>query len=162
MSKPASDKSVVEEVLITDSTLRQNIGYNMKRAFNVIKSDLVKTLKPHGLRMLTYTALVLIVDNPGLRQRQLAQAMDIEHPNLVKILDELEGLHLIVREPVQHDRRVHALHASKAGLAVYAKAIKAVELHEDVLFKGLGKRERTSLIKVLQHVSNQSHNQDKA
>ena len=40
--------------------------------------------------MLTYTALVLIVDNPGLNQSRLAQVMDIERPNLVNVIDELE------------------------------------------------------------------------
>ena len=149
-------------MLITDGTLRRNIGYNMKRAFYVIKSDLVKTLKPHGLRRLTYTALVLIVDNPGLRQRQLAQAMDIEHPNLVKILDELQDLRLITRKPVQHDRRVHALHATKTGLAVYGQAVKSVEHHENVLFKGLGKQERNLVISILQQVADPRHTMDKA
>ena len=73
-----------------DATLRNFVGYRMKRAFNVVQADLTKTLKPFDLRMLTYTALVLIVDNPGLRQSQLADAMDIERPNLVVLIDELE------------------------------------------------------------------------
>ena len=54
---------------VKDETLRNLVGYQMKRAFNVIQADLVKTLKPFDLRMLTYTALVLIVDNPGLLER---------------------------------------------------------------------------------------------
>jgi len=128
MSKPALDRSTEEEVLITDSTLRRNIGYNMKRAFNVIKSDLVKTLKPHGLRMLT----------------------------------ELQDLRLITRKPVQHDRRAHALHATKTGLAVYGQAVKSVEQHESVLFKGLVKQERNLVISILQQVGDQRHTMDKA
>jgi len=59
---------------ISDATLTDLVGYNIKRASNVIQSDLARTLKPLELRMITFTALVLIVDNPGLRQSQLADA----------------------------------------------------------------------------------------
>ncbi|WP_241525549.1 hypothetical protein [Pseudophaeobacter leonis] len=43
-------------ISVSDATLRQFIGYHMKRAFNVVQSDLAHTLKPFDLRMLTYTA----------------------------------------------------------------------------------------------------------
>lgn len=97
--QPSADKPTV-----SDTTLRSFVGYRMKRAFNVVQDDLTATLRPFDLRMLTYTALVLIVDNPGLRQSQLADAMDIERPNLVVIIDELERRELIVRDRVPTDR----------------------------------------------------------
>ena len=100
---------------VSDATMRGFVGYQIKRAFNVIQDDLAKTLKPFELRMLTYTALVLIVDNPGMRQSQLADAMDIERPNLVVIIDELERRELIVRDRVPTDRRAYALKATLAG-----------------------------------------------
>ena len=66
----------VNEPLISDKTLRTFVGYHLKRSFNVIQSDLIETLRPFDLRMLTYTALVLIVDNPGLNQSRLARVME--------------------------------------------------------------------------------------
>jgi DNA-binding MarR family transcriptional regulator len=62
----------------------------MKRTFNVVKADLARTLEPFGLRMITFTALILIVDNPDLSQTQLAGALAIERSNLVTIVDDLE------------------------------------------------------------------------
>lgn len=141
-----------EVVVVSDATLRRGIGYNIKRAFNLIKVDLVDTLKPHGLRMLTYTALVLIVDNPGLRQTQLAQAMDIEHPNLVKILDELENDGLVTRMPVKTDRRSYALHSSKLGRKIYAESVAAVEEHEASIFSYLNNSERDVIISAMQQL----------
>ena len=98
------------EPLISDKTLRTFVGYHLKRSFNVIQSDLIETLRPFDLRMLTYTALVLIVDNPGLNQSRLARVMDIERPNLVIVIDELEERELITRDRVPGDRRSYALH----------------------------------------------------
>ncbi len=129
--RPATKANAAQEPRpVSDKTLRKALGYHMKRAFNVIQTDLSETLKPLGLRMLTYTALVLIVDNPGLSQSQLADAMDIERPNLVVIVDELEQNELILRERVPSDRRTYALNATLAGRQLYERAVAAVLSHE--------------------------------
>jgi hypothetical protein len=56
---------------VCDETLRSFAGYSMKRAFNVVQADLSRALEPFGLRMMTFTALILIVDNPDLSQTAL-------------------------------------------------------------------------------------------
>ncbi len=130
---------------VNDATLRQFLGYHMKRAFNVVQADLVRTLKPFELRMLTYTALVLITDNPGIRQSQLATAMDIERPNLVVIIDELERRDLILRERIPTDRRAYALKPTLAGRQLCDKAVAAVTAHEDRLLTHLDEDARASV-----------------
>lgn len=137
-------------VSVSDSTLRSLYGYQIKRAFNVIQSDLNRTLKPFELRMITYTALVLIVDNPGLRQSQLAAAMDVERPNLVVIIDELERRELIVRDKLPSDRRAYALKATLAGRQLYEKAVAAVQAHEDRLVQGITPEALKGAMKVMQ------------
>jgi DNA-binding MarR family transcriptional regulator len=135
---------------VSDETLRNFVGYHLKRSFNVIQADLTQTLKPFGLRMLTFTALVLIVDNPGLSQSQLADAMDIERPNLVIIIDELEQRELIERNRVQTDKRIYALRATLAGKRLYKKAVAADMEHEARLLAGLDKETRKSLMTTLE------------
>lgn len=137
---------------VSDETLRKALGYHMKRAFNVIQTDLSETLKPLGLRMLTYTALVLIVDNPGLSQSQLADAMDIERPNLVVIVDELEQNELILRERVPSDRRTYALNATLAGRQLYEQAVAAVQSHEARLLARLDEAQLAIAKTVLQSI----------
>jgi DNA-binding MarR family transcriptional regulator len=139
MKKAAREPEAKSGTLsVGDKTLRSFHGYQMKRTFNVIQSDLSRTLKPFNLRMLTYTALVLIVDNPGLRQSQLADAMDIERPNLVLIVDELERRELIIRDRLPNDRRAYALKVTLAGRQLCEKTIVAVKAHEEMLLEGIG------------------------
>jgi DNA-binding MarR family transcriptional regulator len=140
------------EFHVDDTTLRGFLGYSMKRAFNVVQADLVETLKPFELRMLTYTALVLIVDNPGLRQAQLADAMDIERPNLVVIIDELERQELIIRDRVLNDRRAYALKATLAGRRLCGRAVAAVAAHEAALLGGIDEATRKTVISALAQV----------
>ncbi|MCP3970769.1 MAG: MarR family transcriptional regulator [Rhodobacteraceae bacterium] len=134
---------------ISDATLRRFVGYHMKRAFNVVQADLTATLGPFRLRMLTYSALVLVCDNPGLSQTRLAAAMDIERPNLVVIVDELERRGLITRDRVPTDRRAYALMPTPSGRRLCGQAIKAVEAHEARLFAGLDDTTRQTLVAVL-------------
>lgn len=139
-------------------SLNRLVGYHMKRAFNLVQADLSVTLQPFDLRMLTYTALALIADNPDLSQTQLARAMDIERANLVVIVDELERRELIVRDRVPSDRRVYALNITLAGQRLLKKASAAVFAHETRLFSGMHKDSRKGLINALTEFQlNQSH-----
>lgn len=132
-----------------DATLDGLFGYHLKRAVNVLQLDLKATLKPFNLRMLTYTALVLIVDNPGVRQSQLAEAMDVERPNMVVIIDTLESRELIIRDRVPTDRRAYALHATLAGRRLCEKATIAVKDHEERLLHQLSPEARQTMIAAL-------------
>ena len=150
MTQP--DPTIIPPTTVTDETLRRFLGYHMKRAFNVVQADLTATLKPFELRMLTYSALVLICDNPGLSQAQLAASMDIERPNLVVIIDELERRELINRTRLPHDRRTYALIPTLAGRRLCDQAVAAVEAHEARLFAGLDEDMRAAMVAILSKV----------
>ncbi|MGH1415155.1 MAG: MarR family winged helix-turn-helix transcriptional regulator [Pelagimonas sp.] len=147
--KQKTEKPQTTAPKVNDETLRRFVGYHLKRTFNIIQADLTQTLKPFGLRMLTYTALVLIVDNPGLSQAQLAEAMGIERPNLVVIVDELEGRDLITRDRVPTDRRAYALKTTLAGRRLYDQALEAVIAHENQMLANIDDESRTRLIQAL-------------
>lgn len=137
---------------ITDSVLRGFVGYHMKRAFNTLQADLNRALKPFGLRMVTYSALVMIIENPGLRQAQLADALAIERPNLVLILDELEQAGLIRRDKVPTDRRAWALNATTKGRQVAEAATEANRASEARLLQGVPGESRDLVIEVMTRI----------
>ncbi|WP_306735514.1 MarR family winged helix-turn-helix transcriptional regulator [Marimonas arenosa] len=138
--------------VVGDATLRGFLGYHIKRAMAVLQADLNKVLKPFGLRMVTYSALVTIVDNPGLRQAQLADALAIERPNLVVILDELEGAGLITRDKVPSDRRAYALNPTLKGRRLAEQATAANRADEARLLQGLAPADRNRVIEVMNQI----------
>ena len=137
---------------ISDATLRGFLGYHMKRSFHVLQGDLQRLLEPFGLRMVTYSALVTIIDNPGLRQGQLADALVIERPNLVVILDELEQAGLITRDKVPTDRRAYALNPTLRGRKAGEEASAAIRADERRLLNGVSEEERATVIAVLNRI----------
>ena len=137
---------------ISDESLRSFAGYSMKRTINVVKADLARVLEPYGLRMMTFTALILIVDNPDLSQTQLAGALAIERSNLVTIIDDLEKNGWIARNPAPNDRRTHALRATRAGRELLEKAFAAARAHEETLLAGLDDSEKSTLFSALRKI----------
>lgn len=137
---------------VSDASLRGLFGYTLKRTFNAIQADLALTLRPYELRMLTYSLLAVIVDNPGVRQSQLAQVLAIERPNLVLLLDELERRELITREREIADRRAYALTCTLAGRRLYEQARTAVLAHEERFLQELDVGQTDKIIASLRKI----------
>ncbi len=147
-----SDDACTPKPTLSDATLRSFVGYAMKRAFIVVQADVTATLEPFGLRMVTYSALATVGDNPGLSQSQLAQALAIERPNLVVIVDELERRDLLSRDRVPTDRRTYALRLTAEGARLLAQATQAVREHDDRMLAGLDPGEIEALDTALRKI----------
>ena len=132
-----------------DSHLSGYIGYGMKRALSIVHADLARVLAEHGLRAVSFSALTIIVAEPGLTQTRLADALQAERSNLVTIIDDLAGRDLIVGAPVPQDRRRHALMPTAAGSKLAAAAQAGVADHERRLFACLSAAEQAELHRIL-------------
>lgn len=144
------------DALAVDETLRQFLGYRLKRAYNTIRSELLSLLDPLGLRITTYSALVLIADNPGLRQSALAEALDIKRSNMVAIIDELETNGWVIRKDHPSDRRALALSVTKSGKSTCKKALAVCAEHEANLLKCMSSDALTELLGTLEKIESSS------
>lgn len=141
----------------SDASLRVYLGYGMKRAFNTIQTDLNETLRPHGLRMISFSALVLIGAHSRLRQSKLAELLTIEPPNLVVILDELEKAGLIEKARALADRRAYEIGLTARGAKVLAAARKDVEAHDRRMTRKMSTEDRATLVRMLEQVEQQGN-----
>ncbi|GAA3865203.1 MarR family winged helix-turn-helix transcriptional regulator [Celeribacter arenosi] len=148
MTQTSSPASTADTKANTD-TLNRFIGYRMKRAYMVVLDDLMKTLDRMGLRVTTFSALSVIVENPDITQTQLAHALRVERSGVVVIIDDLELSGLVTRGRVDGDRRAYALRATPKGEAKQKEASEAVSAHEDRVFSKLTPQDRTTLSTLL-------------
>lgn len=114
------------------------LGYHLKRTFNAIHANLMNTLREFDLRMVTYSALVVIRGHKGLRQAELAEALGIDRGNAVAIVDELEQRALITRGRHPDDRRSYALSLTEEGERLCAAALQADRECEARILQGVG------------------------
>ncbi|WP_172329084.1 MarR family winged helix-turn-helix transcriptional regulator [Mangrovicoccus sp. HB161399] len=136
-----------------DENLRQFAGYNMKRAYLLVREDMNRTLEPLELRTATFSALAIITENPDITQTQLSQAMSIDRSGVVVIVDQLEEAELISRGRVPGDRRSYALRATIQGRKKWKEAEQAVRAHEARLFSALTAEEQSLLGDLLRRIT---------
>ncbi|MBZ0128002.1 MAG: MarR family transcriptional regulator [Rhodobacteraceae bacterium] len=124
----------------------------MKRAYMRIYADFTEALAGFDLRQRTFSVLSLVVENPEIRQSDIARELGIERSGTVVIVDELEGRRLIRRADVPGDRRAHALTATRDGIALYRRALAEIAAHEGRLMNGFTASERALLNALLRRI----------
>jgi MarR family transcriptional regulator, transcriptional regulator for hemolysin len=78
----------------------------------------VKTI---GLTLARARILMLLAKQEGMTQTELAEALEVENPTLVRLLDGLGSQNLIERLPVDGDRRAKQVALTAPGRALAAK-----------------------------------------
>lgn len=141
------------EAVVNKSDLDEFIGYNLKRAYMLVRSDFRATVSndmgEDGLSPTSLAALSDIVQSPGITQSELSRQLGIERSGLVSIIDDLQGREFIARTPVPGDRRVQALVPLTKGKAAYDKTLTLIRAHEKALFKHFTKTEKQQLLALL-------------
>lgn len=149
MMKPDTPQDTED---LTDDAVAGFIGYNLKRVLSLVMGDLAQVLGGFSLRAVSFSALGVVVRQPGISQSGLAEVLSVERSNLVQLLDELSSRGLVVRAPVAGDRRRYALMPTPEGLRLHADAAQAVAAHETRVFAMLDADEQATLLRLLRKV----------
>lgn len=126
------------------------IGYRLRRAQLHIFQQFISRFAALDLRPAEYSVLVLIGDNPGSKQTEIAQALGIKRANFVALINGLEKRGLTERRQVQGDRRSNALFLTARGELMIAEANLVQAAFEAECVERLGGEEaRDQLMELL-------------
>lgn len=149
MAQSGNSKADMAAPMLDDTVLRDLIGYRLKRAYMQVQPAAQKVLADDRLRLVSFSCLSMIADNPGIVQMQLATALQMERSNLVLVIDELEERGLITRTKVPTDRRRSALNATLRGRRLRDRAAARVKAAEDAIIGRLDAADRDLLLATL-------------
>lgn len=107
------------------SELAASIGFVLRLANGVAMSQLAQRFEPLGMRQSLYSVLLIIAENPGLKQQEVGQTLSIQQPNLVSLVNELVNEGLVQRTVNAEDRRSYSLVLTAAGKQRLAQANRA-------------------------------------
>jgi len=144
----AASPSRGQEILY--GLLPQILGYHLRRTQVAIFQHFSRTVA--GQEDITpglFGMLQVIAANPGLGQSRLAEAMEVDRSTIVKVVDQLEGRGLIIREPSRIDKRSHCLGLTDKGRRALRRMETLVLRHEDEFTEVLSADERQFLIRLL-------------
>ncbi len=136
--------------------LSELLGYVIKRAQLKVFDDFHRCMAPLQLTPAQFSVLLLLDNNPGRNQTEIANTLGILRPNFVAMLDGLESRDLLTRMRSPSDRRSHVLMLTDKGRATLARAKKLVATrHEARLIELLGPGEHKALLGMMAKIANE-------
>jgi MarR family transcriptional regulator, transcriptional regulator for hemolysin len=102
-----------------------DFGFRVSRIARRLRQAVDAELGAYGLTEATWRPLAYVGRlGAGVRQKELATALGIEGPSLVRLLDNLERRGLIERREDETDRRARGIHLTAAGRELAIRVAK--------------------------------------
>lgn len=106
--------------------------------------------------------LLLIAENEGVIQRDLAEEMDVRPSSMTEMLGKMEQMGLLYRRQDEKDQRVMHIFLTEQGRAVAEKSQKANERLTDRLFQGLTEEEIQEMLRLTEKLASHLDTMDSA
>lgn len=147
------EKTEIRTEIMPDSgALDTLIGYNLRRAAAVMLNDFDVEFAEASLRPTTFGMLATIDDHPGISSAELGRVLSIKRANMVPLIAELEKRGLIERRDHAEDKRIQVLFLTTEARSAMPKWRQKALRHEDRILLQLTKRERATLLRLLQRI----------
>jgi DNA-binding MarR family transcriptional regulator len=135
------------------SALDAHLGYKLRRAQTRLFADFHKAVADLGLTPAQYSVLLLIDQNPARKPSEFADALGIQRPNFASLIDGLEDRGLVMRLPLEGDRRSHTLGLTKDGLVTLARAVDRVAQHNARISQQLSPTELATFVTLVDKIA---------
>ena len=138
---------------MTRHELLTAFGMSLIDLAHKMRRRLDSELRPLGLSLATWRTLHFVSSSvDGLMQKDLALAIGIEGPSLVRLLDNLEGEGLIERRVAPEDRRGKTVHLTPAGKLYMADIQRTVDRVREALLDGVPDDEIETILAAFDHI----------
>ena len=133
--------------------MADDVGFLLSRASGQLVRATNAALVEHGLRVRTYSVLVLACEAAdGLSQRELAGVLGLDPSQVVLLVDELAAAGLVERQAAEADRRTRLVVPTDQGRRVREAAGAAADAAVEVPLGLLGDAERDRLRDMLTRI----------
>lgn len=140
------------ETTLNEEALASVLLFTLRKTQAVILRDFTERFDALDLRPVQLGALLMIHDNPGSRQSDIAAALGILRPNFVTMMEELDRRGLTRRKTSSSDRRSYSLGLTAKGEALVAAASRILDDHEAHVCATLEPAERIRLLADLHRI----------
>lgn len=125
------------------------IGFLLSRLGAAARERFTAALDPLGLRANQYGALKLLQQNEPMSQQHLATAMGVDRSLIVGIVDHLERIGAVRRDPDPADRRRHSLRLTTSGHELIGRGDAVAEQLQERRLAPLDQAQRQDLLALL-------------
>jgi len=133
-------------------TKDQSAGYLANHMARIFAHGLMARIKPLGLTIGTFPALLELWETDGLTQKQLVERLDIEQATMANTLARMERDGLITRKKDVSDGRVQRVWLTDRARGLRQPALKAAMAENAEALSGLSEEEQRQFITLMQKV----------
>jgi MarR family transcriptional regulator for hemolysin len=126
------------------------LGFLLHDVARLLKKRFEQNSRASGLTRSQWQVLTYLAQNEGINQAGLAELIEIEPITLGRIIDKLETLRLIKRNPHPTDRRRWLLHLMPAARAKLEQAREYDDVTRREAMVGVSEDDAQRLLKTLQ------------
>jgi DNA-binding MarR family transcriptional regulator len=152
-AKPKRSPPAEPDAVIEYGPLANWVGFNLRIAQIAAFQAFAREARAIGVSTGRFAVLMLIEQNPGIRQTELSRANARDKSSLTPVLEDLVRSGLVLRERVVHDRRAYRLTLTAPGRAMLAKLLVCAKRHEANIEGILGARDSANLVRILKKLS---------
>ncbi|MCX4819133.1 MarR family transcriptional regulator [Streptomyces sp. NBC_01142] len=134
---------------MTSMPAAERLGSHLKRAEQALNATKHAALRPAGLTVPQYAALLLLSESPGISAAALSRACGVTPPTMNTVLKNLQARGLIERTPHEWHKNVLEARLTEEGKAVMADADARAIRVERALADEFTQEERESLVALL-------------
>lgn len=129
------------------------LGFLIMDVSRALRRHFQKRMVGGELTLAQSRALIHIDRNPGIRQVELAERLEVQPITLARLVDQLENSGLAERRPHPCDRRAYQLYTTPAADR-YLKGLGGIldGIREDA-FAGLTEDEQAALLRILEKIN---------
>ena len=135
--------------MTTYVTLKGTVSFMLAQVCKLHRQRADELLTEIGLHVGQEMILVMLMDNEGITQTELAGRMMIQPPTLTNSLKRLEREGLVVRKSDPEDHRISRVHMTEKGHNLMAAVDETWNRLEKESFEGLSMEERVLLRRLL-------------
>jgi len=150
MTTPAKGAPTTE---LDASRMAHLVGYAASRAAITMRKVFARHMAPLDLKIVEFSILMLVAQNPQVNQKQLGQALDVSPPNMAVTLDRMVERGWVERVRSTKDRRAQQIHLTVEGAQLVQRAEKIAATMEGPSLAMLSPAERALLIELLNKVA---------
>lgn len=120
------------------------LTYLVKQLEKAIRVAMDEITSEFGLTPIQYTALSVLLRNPGMSSAQLARRSFVSPQACYEMIVVMERNGLVTRRPTAANRRILGIQVTRRGAAVLAKCDRRMDVLEERVFASLDARARRS------------------
>ncbi len=139
---------------MTDERSRELFGVWLGQIARLWRGEIDRRLSPLGLTEARWLTLLHLSRMDGLvTQKELAAAVSVQGPTLVRTLDWLEAECLIERRPIAGDRRAKSVHLTDKAAPNLARIQTVAEGLRAKIFTGIDEADIQTCLRVFEGIA---------